>query len=91
MAHDKHMNGDCAMPEHLRGVHHDLARPTDSICFHGEELQTLCEWFGVVQDLNPAYLEKKDYLIATRLYVCANRRVTNEMRAKLELSSAASL
>jgi hypothetical protein len=59
---------------------------TDSICFHGEELQTLCEWFGTLQDLNPDYLEKKDYLIAARIYVCANRRITNEMREKISSS-----
>lgn len=52
------------------------------ICFYGEELQTLCEWFGVVQDLaDDSYLGKKDYLLACRLYVCADRRVTDEMKA----------
>jgi hypothetical protein len=56
---------------------------TDSICFHGEELQILCEWFDVMQDCHGAYLEKKDFLLACRLYVCANRRVTNEMRNKI--------
>lgn len=55
----------------------------DSITFHGEELQTLCEWFGIAQDMVPETLEKKDYMLACRLYVCANRRVTNEMRGKI--------
>lgn len=46
------------------------------------ELQTLCEWFGSVQDTNPAYLEKKDFQLGCRLYLAAGRRITNEMREK---------
>ena len=50
-----------------------------SACVDKSELETLCEWFGVVEDLNPAYLEKKDYVLACRLYVCAGRWVSNSM------------
>lgn len=44
-----------------------------------KELQTLCEWFGSVQDTNPAYLEQKDFLLGCRLYLAAGRRPTAEM------------
>lgn len=46
------------------------------------ELQTLCEWFGAVQDTNPTYLERKDFHLGCRLYLAAGRRVTDEMRKK---------
>lgn len=59
-------------------------RQAASICFYGDELQTLCEWFGIVQDMVPQCMEKKDWLLGARLYVCANRRVTDEMREKLK-------
>jgi hypothetical protein len=86
MAHDKHMNGDCAMPEHLRGVHHDVGpQASAAVTFQGEDIQTLCEWFGVVMDMNPDYLERKDFTLAYRLYVAAGRRVPNEIRTKIGL------
>ena len=33
------------------------------------------EWFDVVQDMNPEYLEKKDYVLARQLYEQCGMRV----------------
>jgi hypothetical protein len=36
--------------------------------FKKEELNLVREWFDVVQDINPNYLKKKDFVLAKKIY-----------------------
>lgn len=33
-----------------------------------EELETALHWFNAVQDLNPSYLRKEDYVLAKKIH-----------------------
>lgn len=40
----------------------------------------LCrQWFDAVQDLSPAYLEQRDYLLAKKLYEALDMRVPHSI------------
>ena len=47
--------------------------------FTVDELELFREWFDVVQDVSPAYLEQKDYALAKKLYEHLGRRVPNSI------------
>lgn len=52
--------------------------------FTDEDIDICREWFGCVQDINPNYLEKKDFVLAEKLYKFTGFRVTNSIKAGLE-------
>lgn len=51
------------------------------IGFTKEELDLVRQWFDAVQDLNPAYLEKADYVLAKRVYEALGHRVPSSIIA----------
>lgn len=51
--------------------------------FTSEEVALFREWFDAVQDLNAGYLEKKDYILAERLYRQLGMRVPNSIKEHL--------
>lgn len=48
-----------------------------------EELSLCRQWFGSVQDLNPAYLEEADFELAKKLYEALGMRVPHSVLAGL--------
>ena len=45
-----------------------------------EELDLTRQWFDAVQDLNPKYLEPKDFALARQLYEHLGFRVPNSLK-----------
>lgn len=43
------------------------------------EQDLICQWFNVVQDINPAYLSKDDYVLARRLMMEIHRPVSQKV------------
>ncbi len=52
------------------------------INFGENELNRIREWFDSVQDVNPKYLESKDYDLAKRIYEALGQRVPDSVRTK---------
>lgn len=48
-----------------------------------EELNLCREWFETVQDVTPVFLEKKDYILADKIYKLLKWRVPNSVIEKL--------
>lgn len=44
-----------------------------------DELHLIRQWFDAVQDLNPKYLERPDYLLARRVYEALEMRVPHSI------------
>lgn len=51
--------------------------------FNARQLDIIREWFDSTQDLNPKYLEEKDYVLADKIYRCLGRRVPHSVSDKL--------
>lgn len=52
-----------------------------SVQFHTlDELHRIREWFDCIQDVNPKYLQKKDYEIALNIYKTLGMRVPNSIK-----------
>lgn len=67
------------MPEHLRGVHHDLPNNLVAPALSPDELHLIRQWFDAVQDAFPKCLERPDYLLARRLYEALEMRVPHSI------------
>lgn len=48
--------------------------------FSKDELHLIRQWFDAVQDTNPKYLERADYLLARRLYEALEMLVPHSIR-----------
>lgn len=44
-----------------------------------DELHLIRQWFDAVQDCNPGYLERPDYLLARRVYEALDMRVPHSV------------
>jgi hypothetical protein len=51
--------------------------------FSPVEVDLFRQWFDAVQDLNPDYLEKKDYQLAEKLYTVLYLQVPNSIKEKV--------
>ena len=51
--------------------------------FTEEQLNLIREWFDSVQDINPDYLEPKDYALAKIIYEQLNMRVPSSILENL--------
>lgn len=47
-----------------------------------DELHRIRQWFDAVQDTNPQYLERGDFLLARRLYEALEMRVPNSITTR---------
>ncbi|EKH9212929.1 hypothetical protein PAQ92_004719 [Vibrio parahaemolyticus] len=47
-----------------------------------EQLHRIRQWFDAVQDLNPSFLEKEDYILAKSIYESLGMRVPNSINDK---------
>jgi hypothetical protein len=56
--------------------------------FSEDELELFRQWFNAVEDLNPKYLERKDYLLAKKVLDELGARAPNSMLEKLEKLSS---
>jgi hypothetical protein len=57
--------------------------------FTVDELELFREWFDVVQDVSPKYLEQKDYELAKKLYERLGHRVPNSINKMIVPSDGA--
>lgn len=80
MTHDKAHSGDCAMPDHLKGVHHDISMvPRGGLALRREDLNLVRQWFDAMQDAAPESLERADYRLARIVYWALEMRVPNSI------------
>lgn len=56
--------------------------------FSEEDLELFRQWFNAVEDLNPKYLERKDYLLAKKVLDELGVRAPKSMLEKLEKLSS---
>ncbi|EOT7841596.1 hypothetical protein [Pseudomonas aeruginosa] len=56
--------------------------------FSEDELELFRQWFNAVEDLNPKYLERKDYLLAKKVLDELGAKTPNSMLEKLEKLSS---
>lgn len=47
------------------------------------EQDLICQWFNAVQDINPLYLTKEDYVLAARLMKEVGRVVPDSVLVKI--------
>ena len=52
--------------------------------FTDDDINICREWFGWVQDNNPNYLEKKDFILAEKMYNFIGFRVPNSIKEGIE-------
>lgn len=45
------------------------------------ETDLVLQWFNSVQDINPDYLEKKDYVLAIKIHEALKLRIPNSVKA----------
>jgi hypothetical protein len=45
-----------------------------------DEFKTILQWFETAQDVNPGYLEQKDYKLAIKIYTYLGRQVPSSVR-----------
>ncbi|MEQ8685489.1 MAG: hypothetical protein RIE86_09355 [Imperialibacter sp.] len=50
-----------------------------SLEFSEDDIHLIRQWFDVVQDIHPNYLEQADYLLAKKIYQSIDMRVTNSI------------
>lgn len=53
-----------------------------------DELELVRQWFNAVEDMNPKFLELKDYALAKKVLVELGARVPNSMLEKMEKLSS---
>lgn len=82
MAHDKQMNRDCAMPDHLNGVHHDIMVPRGGLALRQKDLHIVRQWFDAMQDSTPESLERADYRLARIVYEALEMRVPHSITTR---------
>lgn len=56
--------------------------------FNEKELNLIREWFDTVQDIANIYLEKEDYVLASKIYESLGLRVPNSIKEKAEDSNS---
>lgn len=66
-------------PTHWQPLPPSLLMESKMINFTVDELELFREWFGSVQDMNPAYLKRKDYELAKKLCERLGHRVPNSI------------
>jgi len=49
-----------------------------------EEIELMRQWFDSVQDVNPQFLEQKDYDLAVKVYKATGMRVPNSILQRRE-------
>lgn len=62
----------------------ELTTPVTHHAFNIEEIHLFREWFDSVQDLaHKDFLEKRDYVLAKKVYTCVGMRVPDSINEKL--------
>lgn len=81
-------SGDDNTSRIARNIAHDLLRNFSIMpaprAAERETLDLYRQWFDAVQDVNPAYLERKDYVLAKALYEQLGMRVDHSILRGIE-------
>jgi hypothetical protein len=60
-------------------------RSEQTILFNREEIDLFRQWFDVVQDIHPGYLERGDFVLAAMIYKRLRMRVPKSIASRLKL------
>jgi hypothetical protein len=73
---------DCAAIKQSPSQVTGIVETVSGLALDKSDLHLVREWFDSVQDVNPGYLEEKDYVLAKRIYEALGMRVPNSIASK---------
>lgn len=56
----------------------------NNVSMSAQQLEIVQQWFGAVQDLNPGFLEQRDYELAARIYEALGMRVPDSIVLRID-------
>lgn len=67
------------MPDHLKGIHHDVMVPRGGLALRRGDLNLVRQWFDAMHDCTPESLERADYRLARIVYEALEMRVPHSI------------